>query len=182
MTAKDTNVAPVTVQRAVASRPAGRHASAFGPLRTLEVPSRVESMDLVDAFVGEVATSAGFDPDSARDVEIAVHEAVVNAIVHANGGDPSRRVRLAMAVGRAGLEVCVEDEGPGFDPGNVPDPLAMDNLYRPRGRGIFFMRLLMDDVSFGRAPHGGTLVTLLKRRAERARATRPEPAVVCCAS
>jgi serine/threonine-protein kinase RsbW len=119
----------------------------------------------VDVFVGELARSAAFDQDARQDVQIAVHEAVINAIVHGNGRDESRRVRLEATVGPAGLEVRVQDQGRGFDPSAVPDPLAPHNLCRSCGRGILFMRSLMDVVSFRRTPDGGTQVRMLKRRA-----------------
>jgi serine/threonine-protein kinase RsbW len=125
--------------------------------------------------VGEVAASAGFDADSTQDVQIAVHEAVINAIVHGNGRDESRRVRLQVAVSPAGLEVRVQDQGRGFDPSEVPDPLAPENLCKSCGRGILFMRSLMDEVRFQRAADGGTQVILWKRRAHAADATKTAP-------
>ena len=55
------------------------------------------------------------------------------------------------------------DEGVGFDPSRLGDPLAPENLLRPNGRGIFYMRSFMDDITYGSGPGGGTLVTLRKR-------------------
>jgi serine/threonine-protein kinase RsbW len=141
----------------------------------LDLPGCAWILEAVDAFVGEVAASAGFDADSTQDVQIAVREAVTNAVVHGNGRDESRRVRLQIAVSPAGLEVRVQDQGRGFDPGEVPDPLAPENLCKSRGRGILFMRSLMDEVRFQRAEDGGTRVILRKWRARPADATRPAP-------
>jgi serine/threonine-protein kinase RsbW len=171
----------VTVATAIAGsdrRPAAAHcpATALGHRAvSLDLRSCAWTIEAVDAFVGEVAASAGFDADSTQDVQIAVREAVTNAIVHGNGRDESRRVRLEVAVSPAGLEIRVQDQGRGFGPSDVPDPLAPQNLCRSCGRGILFMRSLMDQVRFDRAADGGTQVLLLKRRAHAADATRPAP-------
>ena len=152
------------------------HATAPGARAlSLDLRSCPWTIEAVDGFVGDVAASAGFDADSTQDVQIAVHEAVTNAIVHGNGLDESRRVRLQVAVSPAGLEVRVQDQGRGFDPDDVPDPLAPENLCRSCGRGILFMRSLTDEVRFHHAADGGMQVILLKRRAHAADATRPAP-------
>jgi serine/threonine-protein kinase RsbW len=135
-------------------------------------------VEAADAFVAAVARSAGFDRHSVQDVELAVHEAVINAIVHGNRGDESRRIRLEVAVGPAGLEVRVQDQGRGFDPSGVPDPLAPQNLCKPCGRGILLMRSLMDDVSF-RTGNGGTQVRMLKRRTRVRQATTQTTGASC---
>jgi serine/threonine-protein kinase RsbW len=129
----------------------------------LELPSRLSMLDTADALVGRLALDAGFDSDAAEAVQTAVHEAVVNAIVHANREDEARRVTLEIALDPGGLEVCVRDEGRGFDPARVPDPCAPENLSRSTGRGIFLMRTLMDEVAFRHLPSGGTEVTMRKR-------------------
>lgn len=129
----------------------------------LDIPSRIRILDTADALVGEVAKVAGFDEDSQQDIQVAVHESLVNAIVHGNRRDEARRVTLELALHPGGLEISVLDEGPGFDPTCVPDPLAPENLSRSSGRGILLMRTLMDDVAFRRLPSGGTEVTMRKR-------------------
>lgn len=153
------------------------HATALAarPL-SLDLLSCPRTIDAVDAIVGDAAASAGLDADSTQDVQIAVREAVTNAIVHGNGRDQSRRVQLQVAVSPAGLEVRVQDQGRGFDPSEVPDPLAPENLCKSSGRGILFMRSLMDEVRFQRAADGGTQVILPKRRAHATDATTTAPA------
>ena len=153
----------------------------MGEEMTVEFPSSAWVIDPINAFVGEVARGAGFDSDRAQDIQIAVHEAVINAIVHGNGEDPSRRVRLRIATSAGGLEVRVQDQGRGFDPEAVPDPLATSNLCRPCGRGIFFMRLLMDDAAFRRAADGGSEVVLRKRREPAAGRLTAAAAAASCA-
>jgi serine/threonine-protein kinase RsbW len=175
----DQEVAMATVTAGSDRRPAAAHchATSLGARAvSLNLPSCPGTIEAVDAVVGEVAASAGFDSDSTEDVQIAVREAVTNAVVHGNGRDESRRVRLQIAVSPAGLEVQVHDHGRGFDPSDVPDPRAPENLCRSGGRGILFMRSLMDEVRFLRAADGGTQVILSKRRAPAAPAATPAPA------
>ncbi len=144
--------------------PAPRARSPRAQVLTLEFPSHVRMVESVDAFVGEVAESAGFDPLTAQDIALAVHEAVINAIVHGNHEDESRRVRLEIASNSAGVEIRVQDQGRAFDAACVADPRAAQNLCKPCGRGILFMRALMDEVRFGTGAGGGTQVSMLKRR------------------
>ncbi|HET7294510.1 MAG TPA: ATP-binding protein [Vicinamibacteria bacterium] len=131
---------------------------------SIDVPSAVWVIDAIDAFVGAAATSAGLGADSVQDVQVAVHEAVLNALVHGNRQDEARRINLRVSMGVEGLEVDVQDQGQGFDASAVPDPRAAQNVGRSSGRGIFFMRALMDGVAFLPRAGGGTHVRMLKRR------------------
>ena len=94
-------------------------------------------------------------------VELALREALSNAMIHGNRVDPSKLVHVCCRCecGR-GLSVVVRDQGPGFDPNKVPDPLAIENLGAEHGRGIHLMKLAMDEVSFER---GGTEVHMWKK-------------------
>src|SRR5216684_1223905 len=94
-------------------------------------------------------------------VELALREALSNAMIHGNRVDPSKLVHVCCRCecGR-GLSVVVRDQGPGFDLNKVPDPLAIENLGAEHGRGIHLMKLAMDEVSFER---GGTEVHMWKK-------------------
>ena len=94
-------------------------------------------------------------------VRLALEEAIVNAIKHGHRGDLSKTVRVCYHVTPAEVRADVEDEGPGFDPFAVPDPLAPENLEQPGGRGVFLMRHYMTAVEFNAA---GNRVTLCKVR------------------
>jgi serine/threonine-protein kinase RsbW len=133
----------------------------------LEMPSRLEVLDRAGQLVGQLADVAGFDKDSRLDIQAAMHESMLNAILHGNRGDDARPVTLEIDLDRGGLEMRVRDEGPGFDPTRVPDPLALENLCRSSGRGILLMKALMDEVAFRRPPSGGMEVTMRKRLARR---------------
>src|SRR5205823_7669595 len=81
-------------------------------------------------------------------IRLSVEEALVNAIKHGNQMDPSRKVRVAFHVSQEKFEVMIADEGAGFDPCEVPDPTAPENLERPCGRGIMLMRSYMTEVVY----------------------------------
>ena len=85
---------------------------------------------------------------------IALTEAVNNAIVHGNRRDPNRRVRYSVECRADGVHCTVEDEGEGFDPEGLADPLSPENLLREGGRGIFLIRALMQELRLVNTGHG----------------------------
>ena len=94
-------------------------------------------------------------------VELALREALSNAIVHGNRLDARKLVRVCCRCERGnGVFLIVRDQGNGFDPSKVPDPLAFENLAAEHGRGIHLMKLAMDGISFQR---GGTEIRMQKR-------------------
>src|ERR1700676_460222 len=94
-------------------------------------------------------------------VELALREAVSNAIFHGNRLDARKLVHVRCCCeGAKGVFIVVRDQGNGFDPNNVPNPLAVENLEAEHGRGIHLMKLAMDEVSFER---GGTQVHIRKQ-------------------
>ena len=82
------------------------------------------------------------------DVEIALREALANAIKHGAHGDPSKVVECRVTCEEPGILIVVRDPGNGFDPAAVPDPLSGENIYSNHGRGIFLINKLMDEVKF----------------------------------
>jgi serine/threonine-protein kinase RsbW len=94
-------------------------------------------------------------------IRLAVEETLVNAVKHGHRGDPTKRVSVRYGVGAERVLVEIEDQGPGFDPDCVPDPLAPENLGRPCGRGLLLMRSYTTWVRFSRR---GSRVTLCKLR------------------
>jgi serine/threonine-protein kinase RsbW len=129
----------------------------------LDVASRLEMLEVVQTVLAQVSTLVGFDEDAAHYLSVAVRESVVNAMKHGNKLDEARRVLISFAMRPKELEVVIHDDGSGFDPDTVPDPLAPENLLKACGRGIFFMRQFMDDVSYSFPAKGGTVVTMRKR-------------------
>ena len=130
---------------------------------TLDVASRFEMLDIVQTVLVQCCGLVGFDDEATHYMSVAVRESVVNAIKHGNKQDESKRVHVQFTIHDRALEIQVRDEGKGFDPATVGDPLAPENLLRAYGRGIFFMRQFMDEVTHSFPAKGGTLVRMLKR-------------------
>jgi len=114
-----------------------------------------------------IARLAGLDEEARHWVNVAVRESVINAIKHGNRNDTGKRVHVEFAPVDAdspqGVVIRVRDEGPGFDPENVPDPLAPENLLKGSGRGIFLIRSFMDEMVLQRAAEGGMEMVMVKR-------------------
>lgn len=124
-------------------------------------------LDVVQALTDHVSRVGGLDEDATHWVGVAVRESVINAVKHGNAEDRTKRVtveiRLEPRAEPSRLVVRVADQGPGFDPDAVGDPLAPENLLRSSGRGIFFMRSFMDDITLQRVPEGGMEVRMIKK-------------------
>jgi serine/threonine-protein kinase RsbW len=129
----------------------------------LDIASRFEMLDVVQTVLVQICGLVGFDEEAQHYMSVAVRESVVNAIKHGNRQDEAKRVHVRFTIHDRALEVEVRDEGRGFDPAAVVDPLAPENLLRAYGRGIFFMRQFMDEVTHSFPPRGGTVVRMLKR-------------------
>ena len=124
--------------------------------------STLESVNKAEEMADQVAAQAGFDEDTRSGVAMAVREGMINAILHGNAYAPDKRVNLSFEQNGREMIVTISDEGHGFVPEEVPDPLAPENLLKQSGRGIFLMRAFMDEVRF-RKLEPGTEITLIKR-------------------
>jgi len=138
-----------------------------GHLIRLQLPSSFELLDLVQVLSDRCSSMAGLDEDAAHWVSVSVRESVINAIKHGNKEDADKKVTVAFeltprdAPNQFVIEVL--DEGEGFDPEGVADPLDPANVLKSSGRGIFFMRSFMDDVDIARRPEGGMAVRMSKK-------------------
>ncbi|HEV2764944.1 MAG TPA: ATP-binding protein, partial [Pyrinomonadaceae bacterium] len=130
----------------------------------LTFPSRIDSIDEAAAAAAEAARRFGFADDALFGIDMAVREAVTNAVLHGNQQDESKPVEVGFAGSPSALVITVRDRGTGFDPSSVPDPTAEQNLLKASGRGILFMRNFMDEVEWERHPEGGTLVRMTKKK------------------
>jgi serine/threonine-protein kinase RsbW len=99
-----------------------------------------------------------------REVEVALREALANAVVHGNHKDPRKRVYVSCCCETDGVSLVIRDEGQGFDLNEIPDPTAPGRIEADHGRGIYLMRALMDEVRFER---GGAAVYMSKKAARR---------------
>ena len=133
----------------------------------IELPSSFELLDLVQLLSDRISALAGLDEDAVHWVSVAVRESVINAIKHGNQDDEQKLVYVEFTPlsnsTPAGIAIRVRDEGAGFDPSSIPDPLAPENVLKSSGRGIFIIRTFMDEMVLQRAPEGGMEVVMVKR-------------------
>lgn len=129
----------------------------------LVLPSHIEAVADAAAAVADFIKHCGVTEEAAFGIEMAVREAVTNAMVHGNQEDEAKSVEVIFNCRWKELEVEVRDQGSGFDPGSVPDPTDPSNLLKTSGRGIFLMRTFMDDVQWTARPDGGTAVRMTKQ-------------------
>jgi serine/threonine-protein kinase RsbW len=129
----------------------------------VKLETLLDSVDLAESIVMRVAGAAGFNDEDCHKVGMSVREAVINAYNYGNKGDRSRKVLLKVELVGDNLVIRVLDEGSGFDPLEVPDPLAEENLLRTSGRGLFLIRAFMDEFTIQRGPNGGAELVMAKR-------------------
>jgi serine/threonine-protein kinase RsbW len=125
--------------------------------------SDLKNVEVAEEIARRVSDTAGFDEDDRHKIDMAVHESVINAIWHGNKNDPSKHVRLRFEIYSDRLEIRIWDQGNGYDPSQLPDPLAEENLLNISGRGIFLIRTFMDEYRVETIAGVGTEVTLVKR-------------------
>jgi serine/threonine-protein kinase RsbW len=133
----------------------------------LQIHSNFDMLDFVQVVSDRLGRMAGMDDDTIHWIGVAVRESVINAIKHGNREDYYKLVTVEFTftppAAPGELVVRVVDQGEGFDPEEIADPLAPENLLKSSGRGIFFMRSFMDDVTLRRASEGGMEVRMVKK-------------------
>ena len=112
------------------------------------IPSDPAAARAVQTEIESVLQQAEFAERDIFAIKLAIEEALVNAIKHGNGMDANKKVRVNCRVCSERFEIHIADEGPGFDPDDVPDPTAPENLERPCGRGLLLMRHYMTEVDY----------------------------------
>jgi serine/threonine-protein kinase RsbW len=128
----------------------------------ISIPSDPDKIQLVERKTERFATRIGLSEDDIDSLGIAVTEVVSNAIKHGNRGDISKKVHIEFTVEDRCVKVVIRDEGKGFDPDDIANPLDPENLYKDSGRGIFIVKELMDDVGY-RFNKKGTEIILIKK-------------------
>ncbi len=129
---------------------------------SLSLESKTESADRAELRVIEFAGNAGCDEWQCHEIGLAVREAVANAVLHGNRHDAKKKVLLKAEMGKDELHISIRDEGEGFDPDDLPNPLQDNGLLRESGRGVFLVKACMDEVAVRRVASGGTEVILRK--------------------
>jgi len=117
-------------------------------LKSIVIPSDLGCVRQPETAVLEEIEKHGFSEDAIFAIKLTLEEAITNAIKHGNKGDRSKKVIIRYFVDSQQAVICIKDEGPGFDPQEVPDPTAPDRLSLPNGRGILLMRAYMNDVIY----------------------------------
>jgi serine/threonine-protein kinase RsbW len=132
---------------------------------SLVLASRFENIEVAERALVDLCHRAGCAEDEEYWLVTALREALANAVRHGNRRDPERLVRVAYTIDNSSIIIRVEDEGEGFDPADIPDPTDPENLLRPSGRGIFYMRQFMNSVDFSSTAAGGTAVVMVRNLA-----------------
>jgi serine/threonine-protein kinase RsbW len=124
------------------------HESGQGAALDVVIPSDPAEARRVQDDIERALKSFLFDDREIFSIKLALEEALVNAIKHGNQMDRSKTVRISYRVTSERFDIHIADEGKGFDPEDVPDPMAVENLERPCGRGLLLMRHYMTEVTF----------------------------------
>ena len=131
--------------------------------KTITFPSDVEYLEKIEKTSAKIAADAGFDESTVDDISIALTELVNNAIHHGNKNDISKIVTVTFIVDDTKLSISISDQGAGFSPNTISDPIHPDNLMADNGRGIYLVRALMDNVDY-KINEKGTQVTISKNK------------------
>jgi serine/threonine-protein kinase RsbW len=130
---------------------------------SITIPSSPDFIAAVDEFLESWLRERNVPDDTVADLAIAITELVNNAIKHGNKKDPSKKVTVQLRLANGEAEATISDEGSGFSPESVPNPVAEENLMKEIGRGIFIVRSLMDSIEFAFPQGGGTRVKITKK-------------------
>ena len=124
----------------------------------IQIPSLSDNIRIIESFIDNAKDKFHLNDDIYGNIMISVTESVNNAIKHGNQSDVSRNVSISLTLNESQISFKVEDEGPGFDYDNLPDPTAPENIEKPGGRGIFLMKHLADEMIFS---NNGSVVELV---------------------
>jgi serine/threonine-protein kinase RsbW len=124
-----------------------RTVSQDGPIE-LTIPSDPAEVQRIQDQIESQLKQHHFEDREIFSIRLALEEALVNAIKHGNQMDRSKKVHIRCDITSDRFDVAIVDEGPGFNPEDVPDPLWEENLERPCGRGLFLIRHYMTDVTY----------------------------------
>ena len=129
---------------------------------SIEIPSTEDYLPDVDDFIEGKLESFGLNKSDIADIAISVTELVTNGIVHANKLVLEKTVRVEIWRKDSDIEIVITDQGDGFNPDSIDNPIEDENLLKEVGRGVFIVKSLMDKVVFDSQLGKGTTVTLTK--------------------
>ncbi len=131
------------------------------PFYELEIESDPNNLITVEEFVNYFSKDLGLSEEQLSVLLLAVTEATTNAIIHANKCDPSKLVKIHAQIEDSKLLIKIKDEGKGFDPTKLPDPTEPENLLKDSGRGVFLMKVYMNEVKYNVTPSGLETILVL---------------------
>jgi serine/threonine-protein kinase RsbW len=144
----------------MADKPGTGGSSDLTELLNLSMPANAESITTITSAISEILARLEIPEQKRLEIDLAVQEALANAVVHGCNGDPSKTIGCRLNGDQQGrLVISVTDPGPGFRPEGVADPKRPENLYGGHGRGVYLIRQLMDEVQFER---GGAEIKMWK--------------------
>lgn len=114
----------------------------------IKIPSITDNVSVVESFIDNLKDKISLSDNIYGNILISVTEAVNNAIVHGNKEDKAKKVELYLKQSKKSISFVIKDEGPGFDESKIPDPTSPENLDNIKGRGVFLIKNLTDNVKF----------------------------------
>ncbi|MBT8379718.1 MAG: ATP-binding protein [Ignavibacteria bacterium] len=127
----------------------------------IEIESDPNNLITVEEFVNYFAKDLGLNEEQLATLLLAVTEATTNAIIHANKSNQSKLVKVDVKVENSKLIIKVIDEGKGFNPSEIPDPTQPENILKDSGRGMYLMKVYMDDLKYNVTSEGTeTILTM----------------------
>ncbi|HVO75081.1 MAG TPA: ATP-binding protein [Ignavibacteriaceae bacterium] len=127
----------------------------------LEIESDPNNLLTVEEFVNYFAREVGIKEEKISGLILSVTEATTNAIIHGNKKNSDKKVRIDVSAEGHKLIITVKDEGVGFDPSMIPDPTKPENLLKDSGRGLYLMKVYMDDIKYKITPEGTETILVL---------------------
>jgi serine/threonine-protein kinase RsbW len=128
---------------------------------SLEIESDPNNLLTVEEFVNYFAREIGIKEEKISGLILSVTEATTNAIIHGNKKNTDKKVKIDVSAEGHKLKIIVKDEGIGFDPSLIPDPTKPENLLKDSGRGLYLMKVYMDDIKFKITPEGTETILVL---------------------
>ncbi len=125
--------------------------------KRLKIESKMANLRTIENAIDDITNTAGIKQDDYGKILVATLEAVNNAITHGNKANPEKMVDVEIEFDNNEMKVTVTDEGPGFNPAEIPDPTKPENIEELSGRGVFLMTKLADSISFNERGNSVTM-------------------------
>jgi serine/threonine-protein kinase RsbW len=125
-------------------------------------PSNIKYLEDIERITSKITAELNFEESVRDDLSIAVTELFNNALHHGNKEDESKKITVTFRIGNNKLSISVQDEGKGFEPEKLRDPLLPENIYDVSGRGIYLVKQLVDDLKFNITDKGTEIIIIKK--------------------